>query len=74
MLMPSIQSSRRKTLIIGVYLLFSCLPSSHTTVHAVPHTAVPILGAIRDMNPSALDSLLGTVSVMKPQGALSVSH
>ena len=25
---------------------------AHTTVHAVPHTAVPILGAIRCMNPS----------------------
>ena len=24
---------------------------AHTTVRAVPHTAVPILGAIRDMNP-----------------------
>ena len=34
------KSSRRKTLIIGVFLLFSCLPTSHTTVHAVPHTAV----------------------------------
>ena len=45
------KSSRKYTLIIGVYLLFSCLPTSHTTVRAVPHTAVPILGAIRDMNP-----------------------
>ena len=27
-------------------------PTSHTTVRAVPHTAVPILGAIRCMNPS----------------------
>ena len=42
------KSSRRKTLIIGVFLLFSCLPTSHTTVRAVPHTAVPILGVIRD--------------------------
>ena len=31
------------TLIADVYLLLSCLPTSHTTVHAVPHTAVPIL-------------------------------
>ena len=38
------QSSRRQTLITGVYLLLSCLPTSHTTVHAVPHTAVPIFG------------------------------
>ena len=28
-------------------------PTSHTTVRAVPHTAVPTLGAIRDTNPSA---------------------
>ena len=27
-------------------------PTSHTTVRAVPHTAVPILGATRCMNPS----------------------
>ena len=27
-------------------------PTSHTTVRAVPHTAVPILGAIRDTSPS----------------------
>ena len=26
-------------------------PTSHTTVRAVPHTAVPILGTIRGMNP-----------------------
>ena len=65
------ESSRRKTKLFFSYFRF---PSSHTTVHAVPHTAVPILGAIRDMTPSALDSLLGAVSVMKPQGALSVSY
>ena len=61
-------------IIKGICLLFSHLPASHTTVHAVPHTAVPILGAIRDMTPSALDSLLGAVSVLKLQGALSVSY
>ena len=27
-------------IIKGIYLLFSHLPTSHTTVHAVPHTAV----------------------------------
>ena len=32
----------------GNCLLLSHLPTSHTTVRAVPHTAVPILGAIRD--------------------------
>ena len=37
-----------RTQVIGVYILFSCLPTSHTTVYAVPHTAVPILGAIQD--------------------------
>ena len=42
-----------ETLIIGVYLLFSYLPTSHTTVHALP-----ILGVIRDMPPSALFSKL----------------
>ena len=43
-----IQSSRRKTKQFSSYFRF---PTSHTTVHAVPHTAVPILGAIRDMSP-----------------------
>ena len=40
------KSSRRQTLIIGVYLLLSRLPTSHTTVRAVRHTAVPILDSI----------------------------
>ena len=31
--------------------------TSHTTVQAVPHTAVPTLDAIRDMNPTGSDSL-----------------
>ena len=56
------------------YLLLSCLPTSHTTVHAVPHTAVPILDAIQDMNPSALDSPHRATSVTKRQGALLESH
>ena len=38
-------------IIKGICLLFSHLPTSHTTVRAVPHTAVPILGAIRDIHP-----------------------
>ena len=42
------QSSRRKTKQFSSYFRF---PTSHTTVHAVPHTAVPILGAIRDTSP-----------------------
>ena len=42
------KSSRRKTKQFSSYFRF---PTSHTTVRAVPHTAVPILGAIRDMNP-----------------------
>ena len=33
-------------------------PTSHTTVHAVPHTAVPILGAIRDTPPLRLHTQL----------------
>ena len=40
-------------LIRGIYLLLSHSPTSHTTVRAVPHTAVPILDAIRDNYPSA---------------------
>ena len=59
---------------ISVYLLLSCLPTSHTTVHAVPNTVVPVLGAIRDMNPSALDSPHLATSATKRQGALSASH
>lgn len=43
------KSSRRKTKQFSSYFRF---PTSHTTVHAVPHTAVSILGAIRCMNPS----------------------
>ena len=39
------KSSRRKTKQFSSYFRF---PTSHTTVRAVPHTAVPILGAIRD--------------------------
>ena len=31
--------------------------TSHTTVQAVPHTAVPTLDAIRGTNPTGLDSL-----------------
>lgn len=45
-----LQSSRRKTLIIGVYFLLSFSDLSHT-VHAVRHTAVPILNTIRDTHP-----------------------
>ena len=48
------QSSRRKTKQFFSYFRF---PTSHTTVHAVPHTAVPILGTIRGMNPSMQHSL-----------------
>ena len=58
----------------GICLLFSHLPTSHTTVRAVPHTAVPILDAIRDMNPSALDNLQHAVSVRKLPSALLESH
>ena len=43
--------------ITGVYLLLSRLPTSHTTVHAVPHTAVPILDSIRDTNQADKKSL-----------------
>ena len=42
------ESSRRKTKQFSSYFRF---PTSHTTVHAVPHTAVPILDAIRDTHP-----------------------
>ena len=52
-------------IIKGICLLFSHLPTSHTTVRAVPHTAVPIWGAVRDMTPSALDSLLGAVYLLE---------
>ena len=61
-------------LIRGIYLLLSHSPTSHTTVRAVPHTAVPILDAIRDMNPSALDNLHHAVSVRKLPSALLESH
>ena len=43
------ESSRRKTKQFSSYFRF---PTSHTTVRAVPHTAVPILDTIRGMNPS----------------------
>ena len=43
-----IQSSRRKTKQFSSYFRF---PTSHTTVRAVPHTAVPILDTIRDTPP-----------------------
>ena len=42
------QSSRRKTKQFSSYFRF---PTSHTTVRAVPHTAVPILDTIRDTHP-----------------------
>ena len=42
------QSSRRKTKQFSSYFRF---PTSHTTVRAVPHTAVPILDTIRDTPP-----------------------
>ena len=42
------KSSRRKTKQFSSYFRF---PTSHTTVRAVPHTAVPILDTIRDMPP-----------------------
>ena len=42
------QSSRRKTKQFSSYFRF---PTSHTTVRAVPHTAVPILDTIRDTLP-----------------------
>ena len=45
----------------GSYLLLSHLPTSHTTVRAVRHTAVPILGAIRDTTPLKLHTLLSVV-------------
>ena len=38
-------------IIKGICLLLSHPPTSHTTVRAVRHTAVPILDSIRDMNP-----------------------
>ena len=40
-----IKSSRRKTKQFSSYFRF---PTSHTTVRAVPHTAVPILDTNRD--------------------------
>ena len=42
------KSSRRKTKQFSSYFRF---PTSHTTVRAVPHTAVPILGVIQDTTP-----------------------
>ena len=42
------ESSRRKTKQFSSYFRF---PTSHTTVRAVPHTAVPILDTIRDTLP-----------------------
>ena len=42
------KSSRRKTKQFSSYFRF---PTSHTTVRAVPHTAVPILDTIRDTPP-----------------------
>ncbi|MEH2834918.1 hypothetical protein V7T36_13340, partial [Segatella copri] len=42
------QLSRRKTKQFSSYFRF---PTSHTTVRAVPHTAVPILDTIRDTHP-----------------------
>ena len=42
------QLSRRKTKQFSSYFRF---PTSHTTVRAVPHTAVPILDTIRDTPP-----------------------
>ena len=42
------ESSRRKTKQFSSYFRF---PTSHTTVRAVPHTAVPILDTIRDAPP-----------------------
>ena len=47
------KSSRRKTKQFSSYFRF---PTSHTTVRAVRHTAVPILDSIRDTNPSSTDS------------------
>ena len=46
--MSVFQSSRRKTKQFSSYFRF---PTSHTTVRAVPHTAVPILDTIRDTHP-----------------------
>ena len=42
------KSSRRKTKQFSSYFRF---PTSHTTVRAVPHTAVPILDTIQDTPP-----------------------
>ena len=42
---PSCKSSRKKTKQFSSYFRF---PTSHTTVRAVPHTAVSILDTIRD--------------------------
>ena len=42
------KSSRRKTKQFSSYFRF---PTSHTTVRAVRHTAVPILDTIRDTHP-----------------------
>ena len=47
------QSSRRKTKQFSSYFRF---PTSHTTVRAVRHTAVPILGSIWNTNPLSKDS------------------
>ena len=41
----------------GNYLLLSHLPTSHTTVRAVPHTEVPILGTIQRKPRQVSDSL-----------------
>ena len=41
----------------GICLLLSHLPTSHTTVRAVPHTAVPILGTIQSKPQQVSDSL-----------------
>ena len=40
-----------------VFFSYFRFPTSHTTVRAVPHTAVPILGTIRGMNPLMWHSL-----------------
>ena len=41
-----LETSLKEILIAGVYLLLSCLPTSHTTVRAVRHTAVPNTDAV----------------------------
>ncbi len=55
---PTILRDDKDYYIKGICLLFSHLPTSHTTIRAVLHTAVPILGAIRDTPQTKWHTLL----------------